>query len=998
MKSITVRRLLGLLLFTFPLVAAPPQTAETLNILAIRVQFQQDTDETTTGDGLFDLTTSTDPFQIDPPPRNKAYFEDHLLFAKNYFEKVSRGQLVVNSDVFPEDPNAAYQLASDMKSYNPNTSPEAVNEGIARLLRDALALADADPAVDFSNYNTFIVFHAGVGKDVDLGFDSTPQDIPSLFITQEFLQQTLGVDGISVENGAVSVTNGIILPETESQEGIQLGLNGILVSNIASQLGFLDLFSPEERRSGIGRFGLMDAGLFNGDGLLPALPSAWTRLEAGWDTVTDITQSLEDEFTVSNTLSNTGNRIYRIPINEREYFLVENRYAGSVNLDSLQIVLAEGRSEFPSMKEVLLTGVPNDVTFSPTTGVLTDIDNPDRGLPGGGVLIWHIDENIIDVNRPLNRINNDPANRGVDLEEADGSQDIGAEFEFLSGGSGSEIGTSLDLWYNGNNAPLFTDDPNGTFDINSVPTSRSNVNRANSHIKIFDFSNRGPEMTFRVNLDIFELGFPKRIDTATYGVVQSLKVIDIDGNGAEELVMSTDQNKILVMDKDGVNPWGGDIEVLQLPAGNTMIHPPALQQVNNNNVALVVTADKYFAAYEFDRSNQSLELRQSVGLTTVEITTFPVTVEVAEGYQFLFGSSTGEITGMFYDSNTNQYNAINLSNAGQSISKLHVTADGEPLLLLADNTVFPQLENGNTLPDSLFQPIGQNGITASAGGELLELIGSDFSHPGANSFEFDSPVIEILTGADNTPNYIVNGNNRVLVYNYNFTLRTDFPMALFNPEQPVKMSFSPLTALLPGESEVTDGIIVSDPSGLIGGFDFDGNVLPDFPIAVGDSMDAHPAFLDIDGDGNGELAVITRSGVLLVYDFTSGHTIGSPNYWTQQFGNAGNQNYLSASVELGDEVADGVLPENSVYNWPNPNIDSYTFIRYRLNDAVDVSIRIFDLAGDLVTELEGTGNPNTDNEVRWDLSNVQSGVYLARVEAQSGSGNEVRTIKIAVVK
>ncbi|MEL6820374.1 MAG: hypothetical protein AAFP70_01335, partial [Calditrichota bacterium] len=126
MKSITVRRLLGLLLFTFPLFTAPPQAAETLNILAIRVQFQQDTDETTTGDGLFDLSTSTDQFQIDPPPHNKAYFEDHLLFAKNYFEKVSRGQLVINSDVFPADPNTAYQLASDMKSYNPNTSPEAV--------------------------------------------------------------------------------------------------------------------------------------------------------------------------------------------------------------------------------------------------------------------------------------------------------------------------------------------------------------------------------------------------------------------------------------------------------------------------------------------------------------------------------------------------------------------------------------------------------------------------------------------------------------------------------------------------------------------------------------------------------------------------------------------------------------------------------------------------------------------------------------------------------
>jgi len=63
-----------------------------------------------------------------------------------------------------------------------------------------------------------------------------------------------------------------------------------------------------------------------------------------------------------------------------------------------------------------------------------------------------------------------------------------------------------------------------------------------------------------------------------------------------------------------------------------------------------------------------------------------------------------------------------------------------------------------------------------------------------------------------------------------------------------------------------------------------------------------------------------------------------------------------------------------------------------------VRIKIFDLAGDLVKELPGSSQPFTDNEVRWDLTGVQSGVYLARIEAKNSRMKDVRIIKIAVVK
>ncbi len=56
---------------------------DTVRILAAMVQFQQDTDERTSGDGKFLLVSATDPV-VDAPPHDRAYFENHLRAAEHY--------------------------------------------------------------------------------------------------------------------------------------------------------------------------------------------------------------------------------------------------------------------------------------------------------------------------------------------------------------------------------------------------------------------------------------------------------------------------------------------------------------------------------------------------------------------------------------------------------------------------------------------------------------------------------------------------------------------------------------------------------------------------------------------------------------------------------------------------------------------------------------------------------------------------------------------------
>jgi hypothetical protein len=95
------------------------------------------------------------------------------------------------------------------------------------------------------------------------------------------------------------------------------------------------------------------------------------------------------------------------------------------------------------------------------------------------------------------------------------------------------------------------------------------------------------------------------------------------------------------------------------------------------------------------------------------------------------------------------------------------------------------------------------------------------------------------------------------------------------------------------------------------------------------------------------------------------------------------------------------FPAARAYNWPNPVDRDHgykTHIRYYVNGTAQVHIKIFDLSGEQVTEFDAPGTGGLDNEVEWDVSAIQSGIYFAHLEAQGTGGSGSAVIKIAVVK
>jgi hypothetical protein len=124
----------------------------------------------------------------------------------------------------------------------------------------------------------------------------------------------------------------------------------------------------------------------------------------------------------------------------------------------------------------------------------------------------------------------------------------------------------------------------------------------------------------------------------------------------------------------------------------------------------------------------------------------------------------------------------------------------------------------------------------------------------------------------------------------------------------------------------------------------------------------------------------------------------SEDAWYTSGGNRKRNNYYSLIPSGNGIASNGLLNKHKTFNWPNPTKFNRTAIRYFPTAECDISIDIYDLAGDFITSFRDS-NPliNDYNEIEWNVSNVANGVYFAVVKASSGSKTESKIVKIMVI-
>ena len=410
---------------------------ETVRILAIRVDFLNDTaaDEST-GDGRFDLRAADSAkVAVDPPPHNRAYFSAQLEALRRYYDVQTHGGLVLEYDVYPQEADSSYHL-SDTATYGPwifSVSSDSILSRADRLVRNSLQLADSlDASIDWKRYQSFLIFHAGADFQGDIRRD-TNYDIPSFNLG-------LGDSMDVVVGGADSVKINLVMvvPETVSQDGFTAALNGVMAHEFGHQLGFFDLYNVFSGSPVVGLFSLMDSGesmyatvadpydstqVVAVRGVLPASIDPWHRLLFPFFKLTMHEPSDGDIVELPGVLQQ-NDLLYR-PIHLAEYYLCETRPL-SYQADSLWVLRADPETG------VVLGPESADGDSSDALSRL----NYDFLLPGGGMLIWHIDELAASsgLASDFGSVNIFNDRRGVDVEEADGIQDIGTASSEYTGG------------------------------------------------------------------------------------------------------------------------------------------------------------------------------------------------------------------------------------------------------------------------------------------------------------------------------------------------------------------------------------------------------------------------------------------------------------------------------------------------------------------------------------------------------------------------------------
>jgi hypothetical protein len=1016
---------------------------DTVRVLALMVQFQQDKDARTTGDGQFDLTTTSSPV-LDSPPHNAAYFRSHLLFLENYYSTVSKGKLIVLTRLLDQ----VVTLPTTMGTYSPGRGTS--NLPVANLAVDSWHAADSLHLVpDFSAYDAFVVLHAGVGRDLDLageiGYDPTPLDIPSLFFGLNAFKSFYGQDyqGIPVSGGAFHITNTLIIPETETRTLptatgdalYSLSTNGLLCASLGNYLGLPDLFNTATGASGIGRFGLMDGqAIFSYSGAFPPEPSAWEKYWLGW-----ITPIVVPPGATTLTLPAVAleDSVYRIPINATEYFLVENRNRDAKRTGQTVTSVYNGVTKKQTfMRDT--TGF-NAYDISALSGVVTQVTSYDWSLPGaldedgtwydGGLLIWHIDETVIAQTIGSDAVNANPARPGVNVKEADGSQDIGQSYGFLSPGSGSEAGTPLDYWFKGNLAPVYKNE----FSPTSYPNSNSNTG-ANSHITVHSVSARGPRMTAvveRGDASVMALiGFPKSL-----GQQLPPQAVAVGAGNAPELFVATLDSttrgaqtidstvtvlpaKLYAWTSNGTPALAGGAQsgvIASAPLHENFFPGLAVGDLNSDGISECVLPSREAPATT--GRMEAFSLRDVSPVDSLADRWFDIAVPrtvstpplIADS-MIVFGDAAGKVSfaalnGTLFLSVESGHDSLS-SVAGMSrfgSGSFAVTNKSGILNLISPAGV------GNPAAARTFMNFGHEIVGPPAAGDfhgakalafatsdgLLYLVDGSFNvFPGfpvnTGASIVAPPALADIDG-DGSRDIVLCSGSLICAYSYLGVSLDHFPVTV---KAGKPLASNPIVADIDGDG--TADVVGVAGDGVVAAVDRNGKMVRGFPLAAGAGNQSVAAFA-VPGGKIG--LVVASSGDGTVNAWTTG-TAGASwvNPWPQYQKDARHSGFDGSSLTPGAPVTQEFFPANRSYNWPNPVHEGVTHIRYYIRENATVRVKIFDFAGDLVTEIAGSGMGGMDNEVDWNVGNVQSGIYFARIEANGAGGSGVNIVKVAVVK
>ncbi len=1020
-----------------------------IRILAIRVDFplEDPDDPATTGNGKFRLTDNgRDPIlRVDAngdtvfnplydPPHDKRYFEHLLEYVADYYRNVTYGKVKVEFVVIPQEDDSAYHLPHSIRYYG-DTSNWIY--GLASIIRDAFKVADRDVNLPFTFtdldgngvkdamegvLDRYVIFHAGSAWQTDM-MKNTPFDIPAVYVPPAVMEYAFGRPFIVLNEGADTVWDAAVMPEQMTQDSVESRLQATLVhESMHNFFAAPDLYDVSYHGAGIGAWGIMATGGYlsyespDGDtipeGLIAPLPNAFSRWWVSWvvDLIWGQGGTLGAEFqTVQpsadfDTLSvypsavltdSSGNfledphgrpRFYKVPINDHEYYLLEYRRK-DLNGDST------------------VKGLWRDGVFVSFFG------ENDYLLPGEGLLIWHIDEDILWDNYAYNEIQV-PRPMAVDLEEADHVQDLESfmppdmhPYQYVW------FGCPYDPYFEGNNTE---------FSDTSRPSSLDNEG-GHTGIKIFGISRPESLMTFVLGYQNSISGFPillipehQTIDSgrtflryrsnsivSTYLKYDSLS--DIIWAVADVMVDTVRENfingsvdtlshfrEIDIFAVDGQ----GNVVASSKMANSGFTYGIALSDIDGDSAMELIFGTTNQKLYALALENNSIISRWFRPAPSPDaIMVAPVVTNSA----------------IFVGNENQELAKYNLNGAvgpsiffGTPVRTPPAFADGKLWFLSTDGRLFKIDPDGFAVVDSALDGLviesklppavsnlkgdGELYVAVARVDSELVVLDSSLSivwHRALSGVPIAGPAVGDIDG-DGHGEVVVLTDKKLFAFNHNGSLLSGFPIDVGTDT--VRDAGAIVLADVNGDGK--PDILFQNGRKGIQAYDYRGTPVSGYPLQLAGDADFIAANV-VSSTDNAELIAFDGKGYLRGYQLD-----GSEVAWSQFGADERNNSFVEIQGDSSNGSGTGI---DRVYFYPNPTHDGMVRLRFNAQEPGDVSVMLIAQSGLIIGQYGPFDVEGGDyEEVPLDLSNMASGLYIVRVKFDLESGTYIRFLKLAI--
>ena len=626
--------------------------------------------------------------------------------------------------------------------------------------------------------------------------------------------------------------------------------------------------------------------------------------------------------------------IYRISISSNEYFLLEYRKNTGIWADSLYWSDSTLFHYIDVLQEMKDRGY---IDYTLENGVLTYLSDLDLGLQVSGLLIWHVCEPPTIGKNP-----NGAAIPLLDLVEADGGNDIGKFYNTLDPSVNN--GWKWDMWFKSN--PAWSDNNPSAykmqFNDGTHPDTRSAAGIATG-IQIQDFKFYTDSVVIRLVMD----------PPAKYHF--SGMVFDEMTRAAGSF--SHMRNYIGYRDSSlfFFNDLGG---AFRLFTNNT--------RYAKDSTALMTYGDGI------------IQVTNAPGSAIVKHLVFnPV---------FLIVNDTLRI--------------------GHPVDLEHLALWGDSLFLAPDpalsgpnpvhmlNIPSWSLETTQSTSGQLI-PYVQNGelnyISAPAAAvmndTLIYAVAAGYRYATTAFFEGTPPplaeehvfseIIPLHADRDAWPELAAltnfNGKNTLSLFSYNGVLMDYFPV--FGNYQKLRIYYA----------DAEPYLAVYDPAGKIDVYSVDANLEYSLPAPV----NASSFFIE----------QVEQDTAWIICDGSIYAVPSDSVYWGYSGKDAAHSNAQRAFRPATTVISETLIKDGLIYNYPNPVEGDITRFRFFATGAISVRIHLYQLSGRYVETLSVTDVRDQQwNEAIWDVTGLESGVYIAKIAVLGNGREETYFVKPAILK